>query len=119
VIVTFDANVLVYATMPGEVHVTLRKSRYAADRVEGLVGAWMAAHSINAASADDVSAALACVRDHKLQFWDAMLWATARRVGVHCLVTEDLQDGRMLGGVRFVNPFVPANAERIDQVLPP
>jgi predicted nucleic acid-binding protein len=148
VIVTFDANVLVYATTRGEVekggrardligrgaraaasvlllqtlgefaHVALRKSRYAADLIEGLVGGWMAAHPVHPATPDDVSAALACVRDHKLQFWDAMLWATARRVGVRWLLTEDLQDGRVLGGVRFVNPFLPGNAELIDKMLP-
>lgn len=38
-------------------------------------------------------------------FEDAVLWATARRVGCTTLLTEDLQDGRTLDGVTFRNPF--------------
>ena len=38
-----------------------------------------------------------------------MLWATAKRAGCRMLFSEDLQDGRRLGDVLFVNPFDPAN----------
>jgi predicted nucleic acid-binding protein len=54
-----------------------------------------------------------------LSFWDAMLWASAQRAGVRCLLTEDLQDGFVLQSVRFVNPFKRANDRLIDEVLPP
>ena len=63
--------------------------------------------------------ALAAVGDHGRSFWDAMLWATAARAGVAAILSEDFQDGRVLGGVRFVNPFVPGNAATIDRILPP
>jgi hypothetical protein len=45
------------------------------------------------------------VRAHRLAFWDAMLWASARRAGVRHLLSEDLQDGFALQGVTFINPF--------------
>jgi predicted nucleic acid-binding protein len=48
-----------------------------------------------------------------------MLWASAQRAGVRCLLTEDLQDGFILQSVRFVNPFKRANDRLIDEVLPP
>lgn len=31
--------------------------------------------------------------------------------------SEDLQDGRELEGVRFLNPFAPANASTLEEVL--
>jgi predicted nucleic acid-binding protein len=47
---------------------------------------------------------------HHLAFWDALIWAVYERAGVDILATEDFQGGRKLGHVRFVDPFVPANA---------
>ena len=74
---------------------------------------------IQAADDGDLAAALDAVRAHRLPFWDAMLWASAQRAGVRCLLTEDLQDGFILQSVRFVNPFKQANDRLIDEVLPP
>ncbi len=60
---------------------------------------------------DDVAEALLVHGQHKLQFWDAVLWATARRAGCTTLFSEDMQDGRTLGGVSIRNPFVMPQAE--------
>lgn len=49
--------------------------------------------------------AAAGVRDHRLNYWDAQIWATARLNQVPLVLTEDFQDGQWLGAVRFVNPF--------------
>jgi predicted nucleic acid-binding protein len=57
------------------------------------------------------------VREYRLSFWDALLWATVRRAGIAVLVSEDFQDGRVIEGVRFVNPFVPENAGAIAAAL--
>ena len=62
--------------------------------------------------------AIAATRRHAIPFWDAMLWATVKAAGCRFLLTEDLQDGRDLEGVRFVNPFNAANDAVIDLVLP-
>jgi predicted nucleic acid-binding protein len=40
-----------------------------------------------------------------------MLWASAQRARVRCLLTEDLQDGFILQSVKFVNPFKRANVD--------
>lgn len=51
--------------------------------------------------------AAAGVRDHRLGYWDAQIWATARLNQLPIVLSEDFQDGRWLNGVRFVNPFSP------------
>jgi predicted nucleic acid-binding protein len=48
-----------------------------------------------------------------------MLWAAAREAGCRILVREDLRDGQTMCGVRFVRPFVPANATLVEAALPP
>ena len=55
---------------------------------------------------------------HGISFWDALLWATADRVGVRYLFTEDFQDGRTLGGVTFIDPFKGANERLLAEILP-
>jgi predicted nucleic acid-binding protein len=40
-----------------------------------------------------------------LSYWDAQLWATAKLNGVGVILSEDFQDGAVIEGVRFVNPF--------------
>jgi predicted nucleic acid-binding protein len=62
--------------------------------------------------------ALDAVKTHRTAFWDAMLWGAAQPAGVRHLLTEDLQDGFELAGVRFVNPFEAANNRSIDEILP-
>ena len=49
--------------------------------------------------------AAAGVRHHRLNYWDAQIWATARLNQVPLVLSEDFQDGQWLEGVRFVNPF--------------
>lgn len=46
------------------------------------------------------------VKNHKLSFWDAMLWSTANDAGVTVLLSENFQHEQVLGNVRIVNPFI-------------
>ena len=62
--------------------------------------------------------AMTAVRDHKLQCWDAMLWATVRRAGCRILLSEDRNDGEDIGGVKIVNPLKPENRSILDVALP-
>ena len=43
--------------------------------------------------------------EHQLSFWDALILEAARVGGAELLLTEDLQHGRMIEGVRIENPF--------------
>ncbi len=42
---------------------------------------------------------------HPLSYWDALMVAAARQQGCAVMLTEDLQHGLQLGGVRIVDPF--------------
>jgi predicted nucleic acid-binding protein len=44
-------------------------------------------------------------RDHRLPYWDAQVWATARLNQIETVLTEDFTDGQAIEGVRFVDPF--------------
>ena len=146
--ISFDSNILVYAADPaaGErrvrsadllaramrrqvctqalqslcefFSVITRKSGVDAAEAAELVAAWAAAMTVEQAQQEDLEAAMRAVRDHRLSFWDAMLWATVRRAGVRVLLSEDFQDGRTLEGVRFVDPFAPHNHALIDREIP-
>jgi hypothetical protein len=48
-----------------------------------------------------------------------MLWATADRIGVRCLLTEHFAERRLRGGVTFVDPFDSGNEELLAAILPP
>lgn len=54
---------------------------------------------------------------HHLQLWDCVICVAAAQAGAKVLLTEDMQDGRVLDELRLVNPFAPANAETIDTLL--
>jgi predicted nucleic acid-binding protein len=66
----------------------------------------------------DFDDAIAVVSAHQVAFWDAMLWATARRAGCRMILTEDFQDGRKLDSLLYVDPFNPENARLLDLALP-
>jgi len=48
------------------------------------------------------------VEAHRLSYWDAQLWATARLNQIEIVLSEDFADGRLIDGVRFRNPFTAA-----------
>lgn len=147
--VSFDTNVLVYATasisdaravrardliaramraassvlllqvLAEFSNVAIRKARVPVKDIRRTIDAWRAVLPVQAADEGDLLMALDAVRAHRLSFWDAMLWASAQRAGVRHLLTEDLQDGFVLQGVTFINPFKQKNDQLIDDVLPP
>ena len=49
-------------------------------------------------------------RQHQLPYWDSLIWATAKLSGVPTVLSEDFSDGRLIEGVRFLNPFAPTFA---------
>ena len=44
-------------------------------------------------------------RLHGISFWDALIVKSAAAAGCKILLTEDLQHGRLIDGVRIENPF--------------
>ena len=112
-------TILLLQTLAEFANVAIRKAGIPIEDIIKTINAWRAVLPVQAADEEDLSAALEAVRAHRLPFWDALLWASAQRAGLRCLLTEDLQDGFLLQSVRFVNPFKRANDRLIDEILPP
>src|SRR5262245_18483331 len=111
--------ILLLQTLEEFSSVAIRKAAIAVDEVRTMVDAWRVVLPVQGTEDVDLSAALDAVRNHRLAFWDALLWGAAQRAGVRHLLAEDLQDGFELAGVRFVNPCEAANDRLIDETLPP
>jgi predicted nucleic acid-binding protein len=112
-----SASVLLLQTLAEFSNVAIRKARIPVKDIRRAIDAWCAVLPVQAADGSDLLAALEAMRVHRLAFWDAMLWASARRAGVRHLLTEDLQDGLVLQGVTFINPFNRENDRLIDELL--
>jgi predicted nucleic acid-binding protein len=112
-------TILLLQTLAEFANVAIRKAGIPIEDIIKTINAWRAVLPVQVADEEDLSAALEAVRAHRLPFWDALLWASAQRAGLRCLLTEDLQDGFLLQSVRFVNPFKRANDRLIDEILPP
>jgi predicted nucleic acid-binding protein len=54
-----------------------------------------------------VTEALRGVQAHRLSYYDAQIWATARLYQIPVLFSEDFNQSK-LDGVQIVNPFLPA-----------
>lgn len=143
---TFDTNILVYAidVDGGERHrialklvqqargkdcvITLQalaelfrtltgKGKLDPAKAIEVVQMWRDAATVVAADDICLIDAMDAVADHGWSFWDAMMWATAKRAGCRVLISEDGQDGRTLGGVTIVNPFSKMPSALLTEVL--
>jgi len=45
------------------------------------------------------------VRDHRLSYWDSLIWATAKMNQIPTVLSEDFSSNSVIEGVRFTNPF--------------
>lgn len=81
------------------------------------VALYRALFRVVATTEELVSIAAATALTHRLQFWDALICAAAAQAGACALLSEDMQDGRQLDGLKIVNPFTPANADSVNALL--
>ncbi|WP_191621125.1 PIN domain-containing protein [Marinihelvus fidelis] len=61
---------------------------------------------------DDTLDAVDLVRLHKLSYWDALIINAARKAGCSTLLSEDMNHGQSISGVKIRNPFIGAVHER-------
>lgn len=129
-----DTNVLVYADSADSADKQARATALIADHLrsgEGVISTQVLHEFVNAAIRklalpleiirarvrlytrfETVNASPAAVLDaidlhalHQISYWDALILQAARQSGCVRLLTEDLQSGAVIGGVRVVNPF--------------
>jgi predicted nucleic acid-binding protein len=64
-----------------------------------------------------INKAAEIARAHRLQLWDCIVCAASAQAGAKVLLTEDMQDGQIINGLRLMNPFASANDKQIDELL--
>ena len=83
----------------------------------GFVRDWLGVFHVVSVGAETIVEAMDAIEAHRLSFRDATLWATARQSGCSAILTEDMQDGRRLGGVEFINSVTTEAAARLEPPL--
>ena len=98
-------------------HATTRKNLLALSHAGTFVRDWIDVFRVVSATDTAFINAIEGVEEHRLAFWDALLWATVRQSGCSAIISEDMQDGRRLGGVEIINPFADDSEARLASLL--
>lgn len=81
---------------------TTTVARSTAREVVGAYGAWVREPT----TAETILRATDIVELAQISFWDALIVAAAEQVGATQLLSEDLNAGQMIAGIKVVNPLV-------------
>ncbi len=82
-----------------------RKGRMAVAEAAAQAADWLDLFPCLPSSPTAVRTALAAAASARTSYWAALLVATAAEGGCTAILTNDLADGGLLGGVRVLNPF--------------
>jgi predicted nucleic acid-binding protein len=97
----------VSAQVLGEFYVTvtrrLAKPLSTADAMSGIEH--LDGYGVVPIDAALVNEAISTSRSAQISYWDGLIVAAAERAGCERLLTEDLNDGQLIGSVRVENPF--------------
>ena len=102
----------------GELYASLRKRNevsvsVAVDAVRQMISLFQVVGIVP----EDADVALRIAAGGRLSYWDGLMVATVGRAGCTVLLTEDMQDGAVHGGVTIRNPFagerLPAEIEAL------
>lgn len=56
-------------------------------------------------SESDIQSAIQAVKQYKMSYWDAQIWAVARSNGIRTIFTEDGPIGQTIEEVTYMNPL--------------
>lgn len=70
----------------------------------GLIECWTR-FRVQEMNLEVLQSALNIRQTHDFSFWDCAIIAAALVAGCHCLYTEDLAHGQVIGGLTVINPF--------------
>ncbi len=85
--------------------VTRKLKRPLAETVAGQAVDWFSLLQVVALDPTLVKAAIQTSRSSQISYWDALIVASAAAGRCERLLTEDLNDGQVIGSVRVENPF--------------
>jgi predicted nucleic acid-binding protein len=94
-----------------------RKAYATTDQVSLFIKEWLNIFPVAGNSAHALVNAISAISEHKLSFWDSMIWAVAKEAGCSIVLSEDFQDGHRIGGILFCNPFLEKNTKKIEEIL--
>jgi len=86
-------------------HAVTRKDKMPAAEAAAMVHDWMELFPVVVDDGRTLTGAIRLKEAESFAFWDAMLVEAARASGVTRLLSEGMQDGRMVGALRIENPF--------------
>jgi predicted nucleic acid-binding protein len=98
-------------------HVLVRKAERTRPRARAAVLAWGDAFPLIDTSPDVLLAAMDLAADHRMRIWDAIVLAAAADANCRLLLSEDLQEGFVWGGVTVTNPFAAVRHPLLDALL--
>ena len=106
-----SGNAAVSVQVLGEVYNVLSKrSRLAMSRtqcrdaINEIASAWLVCETTVEAALE----AARCAASLSISYWDALIWSVARENGIRVVLSEDMQDGQLIEGVRIMNPLLPS-----------
>lgn len=100
-----DAIVLPVQVLGELFHVLVRKAGRKPADARAAILSWRDAFPLVETSSAIMLAAADLATDHRLSIWDSVILATASHADCRLLLSEDLQDGFIWGGVTVANPF--------------
>jgi len=77
------------------------------ETISAQIGRLEVAFEVLPLTAAVIAEALRAVRQHRLSYYDAQIWAVAHLAQARLLVSEDFKHGSTIEGVTFVDPFQP------------
>jgi predicted nucleic acid-binding protein len=98
-------------------NVTTRKLNLPLEDVAKIVRAWLRTFDSMAVPATVVEDTVSLLQSHRLSTWDAQMLAVCAANGCKALLSEDMADGAVYGGVKVLNPFNPRNGAAIAELL--
>ena len=99
-----SSGVLSTQVLQEYVNVALKKLRLAAEQIRSRLAVYER-FEVVPASPEGIRSALDLTVLHKLSFYDALIVEAAARAGCAELLSEDMQAGAVISGVRIVNPI--------------
>lgn len=100
-----DRGVLPAQAIGEFLNVVRRRRPAALAEARRQVEAYRAVFAVVPSDAETMLAAARFAERYDLQFWDSVIWQASVRGGASVLLSEDLQDGFEVDGMRVVDPF--------------
>jgi predicted nucleic acid-binding protein len=103
-----ECEIVVSTQVLQELYVSLTKGRapIATPELAERAVRTAAGYSVVQVDTELVLSAIEACQRHQLSFWDALIVRAAARAGCDLLLSEDLNHGQVVDGVRIENPFV-------------